>query len=176
VTSKKLKAVQVHGVGIAALDNALAVMADASVLLMSGRPLRAYALGLIAAEEYAKSFICRLFLESWTGTLTVSDLQRALRPKGGAHALRYAQALTYLDAMSAGELGRSLGNLNAVAKSDMRDRERVLYVGVNNSGAPTTPADVSEKQARLWLEGMAGWFLQLAGVWRTALDDALTAP
>jgi AbiV family abortive infection protein len=176
MTSKGLGPEQVHTIGVAALDNALSLMAYAGVLLFADRPRRAYALGLIAAEEYAKSYACRCLLESWPGKFTVADLQATLRPKGDPHAKRYADALRYLDAMALGGLQQGLGDLDAVAKSDMRDRERTLYVEVDSSGGPRTPGDVSEDQARLWVEGMTGWFLQLAGVWRSALDDALAAP
>jgi AbiV family abortive infection protein len=174
MTSKQLQPGAVHAVGVAALENALDLMSDALVLRAAGRTRRAYALGVVAVEELAKSLTCRSLLQSWSG-ISVVELKLALRPQGDAHAQRYAEALEYVDALGLGRL-RSLlptANMVEVAKSDMRARERVLYVDLTDSGDPMTPAGVAEAEAELWVSGIAGLFSQLARAWRDGLDEAL---
>ncbi len=113
-------------------------------------------------------------LRDWTGRITVAELNKALRPGGQAHVDRYAETLTYLTAMSPSiPLPPGFEDLKALARSDMRARERVLYVEVAPSGAPMTPEGVGEDEARVWLSAMIKYSVSLGSVWRSGLDDAL---
>lgn len=165
---------QVHAVGVAALNNALALMDDARLLYEAGRVPRAFALGVIAVEEVAKVYVCRRLLQGWTGTLTVVQLNRELRPGGSeAHVRRYADTLERLATMAGGTpLPPGFDNIEALAKSDMRTRELALYVEVAPSGDPIAPA-TDEEGARLWFAGMVKLFAMLRSAWRSALNDEL---
>lgn len=178
VTSKRLTPEQVHAVGVAALENAVSIMADAGVLLLAERPRRAYALGVTAAEEFTKSRRCRDLLFDWTDGITVSELKATLRPGSGkAHLERYAEALDYLWGLSGWTVPIPAGfeDLTAVAKEDMKARNRVSYVEVAPNGLPMTPDGVDEDEARTWVSAMIRHFATLGQVWRTALDDAFAA-
>ena len=96
MTSKRLTPREVYDVGVSAAENAIKVMQDATILMQADRPLRAYALAVIAVEEAAKHLTCRDLLFDWTGTITVAELNVALRPKGSAHIDRFAAVLYYL--------------------------------------------------------------------------------
>lgn len=173
MTSKLLTPEDVHAVGVAAVENALELMTDAAVLLGAGRPLRAYALGVIAVEEVAKHLVCRDKLGHWEATLTVSELNEALRPSA-AHARRYGTALAYLTGMTPSvPLPEGFDDINALARADMQSRERALYVEVAPDGAPMTPSDLSGESARTWVSAMIGYFTMLGSAWRAGLDDDL---
>lgn len=174
MTSKRLTPEEVHAVGRAAVENALQIMGEALVLLGAGRARRAYALGVIAVEEVAKYLTCREELRDWAGPLTVPELNGKLRPpgRGRAHVERYIHTLSYLAVLS-GQLPEGWNDLEAVAKSDMRARERALYVEVHDSGVPMTPEGVSFEEARMWVEGMARFFATLGNAWQEGLDVAL---
>jgi len=177
MTSKRLTPAQVHAVGRAAVENALNLMSDSLTLLDAGRARRAYAIGVIAVEEMAKYLVCRQALEPWTGTLTVAELNATLRPAGGkAHVRRYATTLEYLASMTPWvPLPPGIRTFTELALSDMRARERTLYVEVASSGVPMRPEDVSEEEARSWVSAMGRYFAMLAKVWAESLDDALAA-
>jgi AbiV family abortive infection protein len=163
-------------VGVAALENAVGLMADAAVLRDAGRPIRAFALGVIAVEELAKYYRCRNELRRWTGVLTVASLNKLLRPGNAAHVERYAETLEYMHTFAPSvPLPHGFNDLTAVAEQDMRARERALYVEVAPSGQPMTPAGVSEADAHLWLSAMIEHFAMLARVRRSALDQELDA-
>lgn len=147
-------------------------MDDAHLLLASDRLRRAYALGVIAVEEAAKYMRCRHALETWSGALTVAQLNAILRPKGNAHVPRYLETLCYLAALAPNAWRRGT-DFKKMAEMDMRARERALYVEVAQSGVSMTPSDVSEAEARQWVTGMVGFFGTLAGTWSAGLDDAL---
>jgi AbiV family abortive infection protein len=168
MTSKRLTPEQVQAVGIAALENAVEMMGEAEILLDADRPRRAFALGVTAAEEIAKTLACRSALGRWTGTLTVAELNKALRPPRKAHAERYATALAYLTLVS-GAMPPPAG----FEREDMKARNRVLYVEVAPDGSAMTPEGVSEDEARMWVTGMIRNFTTLASAWRAGLDDDL---
>ena len=127
MTSKLLKPEEVHAVGLAAVTNAIELMSDAKALLDLGSARRAYALGVIAVEEAAKSLRCREILFDWAGSLTVVQLNTKLRPKTNAHVRRYRQTLEYIRALNPGQpLPPGWANLEGVAKADMRARERAF--------------------------------------------------
>jgi AbiV family abortive infection protein len=170
LTSKRLGPAEVHTVGLAAAENALAIMEDAKALLDAGRYQRAYALGVIATEEAAKFNLCRDALFKWTEPWTVAELNDLLKPKG-AHVQRYVQFLQFLKAISPGAW--PLVDLEEIAKEDMRARERTLYVDVDSSGIPRTPMGVKDEDAREWVSGMAELFLTFEKVWPSGLADAL---
>jgi hypothetical protein len=60
-----------------------------------------------------------------------------------------------------------------MAREDMKARERVLYVGISDPGAPMTPNGVSEAESRSWVSGMVAHFVRLGAIWRGSLDDDL---
>jgi len=60
-----------------------------------------------------------------------------------------------------------------MAKTDMRARERTLYVEVAASGAPMTPEGVAEAEATQWVTAMSGLFSTLGSAWLQSLDDDL---
>lgn len=175
MTSKRLTPGQVHAVGVAALEKAISLMAEAGLLLQADRPRRGYALGVIAAEEFTKSLRCRDILFNWASGITVDELNAELRPGREAHVQRYTEALEYLWSLSGETVPIPDGypNLRAVAVEDMKARARVLYVEVHPSGVPMTPSGVSEDEARTWLGAMIRHFATLGHVWREALDEAL---
>jgi AbiV family abortive infection protein len=159
---------------MAAVTNALDLMGDAAALLSAGSPRRAYALGVIAVEEAAKSLRCREILQDWPATITVAQLNKKLKPATNAHVRRYLQTLAYIGALNpAAPLPPGFDDLEAMAKSDMRARERVLYVEVAPSGAPVTPAGVSEAEASSWVSAMVSLFAGLGNAWYGGLNDAL---
>lgn len=176
MTSKRLTPEQVHAVGVAALNNALALMDDARILHAADRIARAYAVGVVGAEEVAKVYQCRRVLQEWTGTLTVAELNKVLRPSKKAHARRHA---SMLDEMAT--LARLVGgppppgrdNLLDMARNDMRTRELALYVEVAPNGEPITPDGTNKRDADAWMSGMSEWFNMFESTWRTILDDAL---
>lgn len=175
MTSKRLTPEDVHSIGVAAFMNALGLMADAEILLAAGRPRRAYALGVIAVEEAAKHLVCRDVLQRWTGTVTVAELNSLLRSPGNAHLSRYTDLLAYLRGawLHSSTPPPNLDEIAAMARADMRARERVLYVEVASDGAPMTPEGVTETESRDWVSGMRDLFLTLGIAWRRGLDDAL---
>jgi hypothetical protein len=64
-------------------------------------------------------------------------------------------------------------DLEKMAKTDMRARERSLYVEVSASGAPMTPEGVAEAEATKWVTAMSGLFSTLGKAWLQSLDDDL---
>lgn len=177
MTSKRLSPEEVHAVGRAAVTNALELMADAEILLKTGRPHGAYAFGVSAAEEAAKFNSCRDVLHEWSEPITVTDLNDVLRPpQGRAHLQRYAAFLGYLKGLaivSGGPVPPELMDVEAAAKEDLRARERILYVEVAPSGVPMTRGGVSKDEATQWVTGMTALFLMHADAWFESLDDAL---
>lgn len=174
MTSKQLSPAQVHAVGTAAARNALDLMSDASTLLESGASRRAYALGVIAVEELAKSLRCRDILNKWPESITVTQLNKKLKPLTNAHQRRYAQALGYLAALNPGfAMHSGLADLEEWARTDMRPRERTLYVEVSASGAPMTPEGVAEAEATRWVTAVSGLFSTLGSAWLQSLDGDL---
>jgi AbiV family abortive infection protein len=175
MTSKQLSPEDVHAVGVAAVENAVALMADAHILLGAGRPRRAYALGVIAVEEVAKFLRCRSILRRWT-KLTVADLNDALRPGAKVHLQRYAETLAYLWSFTpSAPLLAGVGNLGELAREDMKAGERVPYVEVAPSGVPMTPHGVREEEARTWVSAMGRYFVMFQSAWRDGIDDDLSA-
>jgi AbiV family abortive infection protein len=172
MTSKPLTPDHVHAVGLAAFENALAIMDDARILFENGRLHRAYALGVLAVEEVAKAMRCRQLLFAWTDSTSVEQLRKTLHPKHNAHERRYLDTLRYLAAY-APNVWPPQTEFPAMAKEDMRARERALYVEVANTGQPMTPAGVNAQEAYLWVSGMIGIFRTFRKAWIAVLDDAL---
>ena len=178
MTSKRLTPEHVHAVGVAAIENAIDLMADAATLLEAGRPRRAYAIGVIAVEELAKFNTCRTALRDWNEPLTVAQLNGLLKPAGRSHVRRYADTLVYLSALGSlgGNWPERLEELGAMAKQDQLARQWALYVEVSPSGEPLTPARVTDAEASDWVSGMVRWFSMLAPtVWRDGIDEELAS-
>lgn len=175
MTSKLLTAEQVHAIGMAALDNAVDLMADVDALRKAQRPRRAYCLGVIAVEEVAKYWECRQALEAWTSKLTARELNARLRPRDKAHVKRYTATLERLDALGTvtGRQPEGWENMEEMARADMEAREAALYVEIGANGDPLTPDRVSEAEAREWVGEVIGILAMMEIAWRPALSEAL---
>ena len=175
MTSKRLTPEEVHAVAVAAIRNAAKLLTDANILLEADRPRTAYALGVIAVEEAAKCIECRLLLESWTGDLTVAQLNDRLKPRRDAHLWRYRRTLQYLAAtgLIAGQRLEGWKDLDRIARADMNAREHALYVEVGPSGLRQTPERVFEAEARSWLIDMIAVISMTEIAWRPQLNRAL---
>jgi hypothetical protein len=110
-------------------------------------------------------------LDSWSGSITVQELNRVLRP-GQAHLARYVDVLAYLR-VGAPDAWPINADLRAIAKVDLQARDRTLCVEVADSGVPMIPGDVHEADATMWLRGMSRTFGMFARSWGGGLDEAL---
>lgn len=164
MTSKRMTPEQVHGVGVAALNNAASHIVSAGILLEYDCARSAYAIGVIGVEELTKFLLCRRRLLRWTIGPTVKELNDELRPRGRlAHLRRYEMALGYMSGFGA-PLPSGVSSLREMAGEDMKARERVLYVEVAPSGEPMTPEGVGEGEACSWVSGMRDFFATLVRV------------
>jgi AbiV family abortive infection protein len=170
---RQLTPEQVAAIAAAAHENALDLMGHSNMLLDTS-PTLAYALGVTAVEELAKSLLCRTELRCWTGELTVHALKKILRGGSDVHRRRYAQALEYLWSLSPGvPLPPGASNFGEVARVDQRARMRALYVDVAPDGRPMTPVGVNTAEARIWVLGMRDLFAILATGWSANLAKDL---
>ena len=174
VTSKRLTPEEVHAVGVAAVENGLELMTDAAVLLGAGRPLRAYALGVIAVEGRETSGLPRRAGPMGKRNDYGRRAERSVetRRRSACQTVRNdARLLTALT--SSVPLPQGFDDLEALAIADMQSRERVLYVEVAPGGEPMAPTGISEDSARTWVTAMINYFAMLGSAWRPGLDDDL---
>lgn len=171
MTSKGLTVEQVAAYGRAAVDNALSIMQEAVILMGTDRPLRAYALGVIAAEEFAKHLIVRDALDAWDGTLTIHEFTKKWITKD--HSRRHERLLEHLWGMAPGTpLPSGWPSLTDITRNDEKARGRCLYVGMTNAGQIQRPEDVDADQARQYVRVMADMLVRLASPAYAGIDAA----
>ena len=138
-------------------ENARGLLADAELLLESGRWARAYSLALLASEEWAKAY----------AVLTLSFMSPGVRSQITGRTLRYfleghllkatgAELLRVAEAARPGVAGRIAampdlaGVLTAAgqhAADDNAAKERGLYADMRADGTVSRPSGVTEGEA-----------------------------
>ena len=161
--------------GVAAVENGLELMTDAAVLLGAGRPLRAYALGVIAVEGRETSGLPRRAGPMGKRNDYGRRAERSVetRRRSACQTVRNDARLFDCFDIIGSHCPQGFDDLEALAIADMQSRERVLYVEVAPGGEPMAPTGISEDSARTWVTAMINYFAMLGSAWRPGLDDDL---
>lgn len=156
--------------GRAAAENALELVEEADLLEANGHAARAFALTVLAAEEFGKAVICRMTVahahedSDWApfDAMVRGHKRHEVKLLG---ALFLIQTIFGLTDQRVDRLAQELKDLNA---GDLADAKmRALYVDIE-AGAIATPARVAEhegaqQRARSLRREIVGWAIAMGG-------------
>jgi AbiV family abortive infection protein len=141
----------------AAARNARDLLTDAEILLERQRWPRAYSLAMLAREETAKAFKCLSVV-----VLGCPQQARHGIERGHLGKLAMARVMTGLlfplwkeELELPPSLAEATARMEELARQDDRAKQRGLYADIGPDSSLRQPSDISERDARTAVEGVA---------------------
>ncbi len=132
-----------HQLALAAEANARELINDAEVLLAAGRWPRAYALAVLAHEEFGKGLMAMALVAAHPA----ARQSARLRELTGDH-IRKLMSTYQHDAVVGGEWEAELLESPELARSANERKQRGFYVDFADDGSLRLPSEIGEDEAR----------------------------